>query len=598
MARVSRKADKVRASRDGHEYHEAWTARKALQLLLGDDHLIGIAVEGLDPVDQTRASPETVEVADLTLYYGRGTGFECADNVDVVQFKYSPSHENAEFRASDAKKTITKFAVSYLDYKSRYGAREVEDKLRFQLVTNRPIYPPLTQAIRQLAAGKRLSGQAEGQAKQFGGTAGLDGKLLAAFASKCQISGLSGSLIDSKRGLSMLLVDWSATPDTLATARLGKMREMVRIKAGYAGTDRNVIRDTDVLAALEIPDKEELLPCPASLAEVGEVVEREQLPDAVALIPTLSKPLLIHAAGGVGKTVFMESLAKDLEDRYEVVFFDCFGGGAYRSPKDARHLPKHGLIHIANSLACRGLCDPILPGSDDLQTLLKTFRRRAMQCVNTLSRVSPKRELLILLDAIDNAAEHARDRQEESFPTLLLESFQIAPVPGLALVASSRSHRIPIKHIPYHDFELRPFSPTETAVYLRARLPHVTEVEVRVAQARSDGNPRILEYLVKSGRGLLDLSEIGSKIELNDLIQNRIECALSEALQRGYRAEDTDAFLAGLAVLPPPVPLDEYAEAHGMPLPAIESFVSDLWPLLERTKHGLMFRDEPTETLV
>jgi len=355
MAKASRKADKVRASRDGHEYHEAWTARKAMQLLLGDDHLIGIAVEGLDPDDQTRASPGTVEVADLTLYYGQGTGFEYADNVDVVQFKYSPSHENAEFRASDAKKTITKFAASYRDYKSRYGARQVENKLRFQLITNRPIYPPLTQAIRELAAGKRLSGQAEEQAKQFKAAAGLDGKSLAAFASKCQISGLSGSLIDSKRGLSMLLVDWSATPDALATARLGDMRDMVRTKAGCAGTDRNVIRDTDVLTALKIPDKEALLPCPASLVEVGEVVEREQLPDAVALIPTLSKPLLIHAAGGVGKTVFMESLAKDLEDRYEVVFFDCFGGGAYRSPEDARHLPKHGLIHIANSLACRGL---------------------------------------------------------------------------------------------------------------------------------------------------------------------------------------------------------------------------------------------------
>jgi hypothetical protein len=46
------------------------------------------------------------------------------------------------------------------------------------------------------------------------------------------------------------------------------------------------------------------------------------------------------------------------------------------------------------------------------------------------------------------------------------------------------------------------------------------------------------------------------------------------------------------------VPLDEYAQAHGLPLSAIESFASDLWPLLERTKHGLMFRDEPTETLV
>lgn len=598
MAKQSRKADKVRASRDGHEYHEAWTARKAMQLLLGDDDLIGIAVEGLDPDDQTRAAPETVEIADLTLYYGQDTGFECAQRVDAIQFKYSPSGKNAEFRASDAKQTIAKFAVSYRDYKTNYGARQVEDKLRFELITNRPIYPPLTEAISGLAAGQRLSGHAKEQAEQFKAAAGLDARSLVTFASKFQISGRSGSLIDTKRGLSMLLVDWSATPDALATARLGDIRDMVRTKAGYAGSDRNVIRDTDVLAALRIPDKEALLPCPASLAEVGEVVERDQLPDTVALIPTLSNPLLIHAAGGVGKTVFMESLAKALEDRYEVVFFDCFGGGAYRSPEDARHLPKRGLIHIANSLACRGLCDPILPGSDDLETLLKTFRRRLEQCVKTQSRVSPKKKILILLDAIDNAAEHARDRHEDPFPTRLLESFQHTPVPGLTLVASSRSHRIPIKHIPYHDFELRPFNPSETALYLHARLPHVTEVELRVAQARSDGNPRILEYLVNAERRLLDPSEIDNKIEVTDLIQQRLDHALSQAMKRGYKAEDLDAFLAGLAVLPPPVPLDEYAEAHGMELAAIESFVSDLWPLLERTKHGLMFRDEPTETLV
>jgi len=175
MAKTSRKADEVRASRDGHEYHEAWTARKAMQLLLGDDHLIGIAVEGLDPGDQMHASSETVEIADLTLYYGQGTGFECADKVDVIQFKYSPSHEKAEFRASDAKKTITKFAASYRDYEDRYGPRQVEDKLGFQLITNRPIYPPLTQAIRDLAAGKRLSAQAKHQAKQFKAATGLGG---------------------------------------------------------------------------------------------------------------------------------------------------------------------------------------------------------------------------------------------------------------------------------------------------------------------------------------------------------------------------------------------------------------------------------------
>jgi hypothetical protein len=570
----------------------------AMRLLLVDSDLAGIAVEGLDPLDQAHVVAGGVEVADLTLYYGQGTSFESAAEVDVVQFKYSPIRANTAFRVSDAKKTIAKFATLYRDHTAKYGKRQVAKKLRFSLVTNRPIYPQFKQAIEGLAAGQRLTGVAADQARQFGAAAALDGQSLSGFAGQCGVSGLSGSLASTKRDLSMLLVDWSATPGPMARARLGAMRDMVRNKAGYAGTDRNVIRDTDVLAALEIHDKEALLPSPASLVDVGELVEREQLPEAVVVIPTLSKPLLVHAAGGVGKTVFMESIAKALEDRYEVVFFDCFGGGRYRSPEDARHLPKHGLMHIANLLACRGLCDPILPGSDDVETLLRTFRRRLEQSVTTLSRGSPKSGLLILLDAIDNAAIRAKEKQEESFPTLLLESLQHAPVAGVLLVASSRSERIPIGHVPYQDFPLRPFSSAETANYLQQRPQGASDVEMHVAQARSGGNPRILEHLVTGGRGLLDPSEIDQKIELSDLIERRLDHALSEAVKRGYKAEDTDAFLAGLAVLPPPVPLDEYAETHGVALSAIESFVVDLWPLLERTKHGIMFRDEPTETLV
>jgi len=593
-----RKIDKVRASRDGHEYHEAWTARKAMQLVLGEGQLVGIAVEGLEPGDQSKASSEIVEVADLTLYFGKEISFECAERVEIIQVKYSPSRSSVEFRASDAKKTIAKFAASYKKLTADYGECRVGSKLVFQLITNRPIYPPLVEAIDKLAVGSSLSGPERDQARQFKAAAGLNERDICTFAAKCRIAGLAGGLYDSKRDLSMLLVDWSAASDILAAARLGTLREMVRTKAGFAGTNRNVIRDIDVLAALGIPDQEALLPCPSCLVDVGEVVQREQLPDAVALIPTLSVPLLVHAAGGVGKTVFMRSLAGALKDRYETVFFDCFGGGAYRSPEDARHHPRRGLIHIANSLACRGLCDPILPGGEQVEELLRTFRRRLEQAVATMSRVSPKKRLLLLLDAIDNAAEHARDLHEPSFATLMLESLQHAPVPGLAIVVSSRSYRVPIRDIPHRDFELRPFSQAETEAYLGARLPSVTKIEIGVAQARSNGNPRILEYLVKSGRGLLDPSEIDNKIGLSDLLRGRIRHALSEAGTRGYKPEDTAAFLAGLAVLPPPVPVDEYAEAHGMPLAAIESFAADLSPLLERTKHGLMFRDEPTETLI
>ena len=593
--------DSVRPSRDGHEFHEAWTARKALQLLLPTSNLVGIAVEGLHPADQAAATSETVEIADIVLYYGKSSTFKGADTVNIVQFKYSVSSSDVEFRNSHAKKTINKFTAAYLDHKKRHSAKDVRDKLEFELITNRPIYPAFEQAITGIADRKPLGGEIKKQADQFKATSGLNGKPLVEFAGKFRITGLAGSLSDNKGDLSRTIVDWSAAADAMARARLGTMKQLVRDKAGSAGANRNVIRRTDVLAALYVPDVDELLPCPPSLPKVGDVVEREQLSEAIAFIPKLDKPLIVHAAGGVGKTVFMDSLAKALSAKHEVVFFDCFGGGAYRAPEDSRHLPKRGLVHIVNTLACHGLCDPLLPENDYVESLARAFRRRLSQCVKTLSTAYEDRQLILFIDAIDNAAQHADDWNEPSFPTFLLKSFHYGgPIPGVRLVVSCRSHRIDIstKDVPYLDFKLKPFCLSETETYLRDRLPNVTQIEIQVAQARSGGNARILEHLVNSDRGLLDQSEIGNKIELDDLLIKRIEDALSEAVARGYKKADTDAFLAGLSVLPPPVPLDEYAGAHGMDVSAIESFAADLAPLLERTKYGLMFRDEPTETLI
>jgi hypothetical protein len=208
---------------------------------------------------------------------------------------------------------------------------------------------------------------------------------------------------------------------------------------------------------------------------------------------------------------------------------------------------------------------------------------------------------LLFIDAIDNAAEHAKDKGELAFPRLLLESFYHSdPVAGVQLVVSCRTHRREISrgNIPCEEVELQPFSVAEARSYLRDRIPKVTDTQVQVAYSRSLGNPRILEHLVLSERGLLDRSEIKNVIELDDLLKARIQKALTEALKRGYKEPAINAFLAGLSVLPPPVPIDEYAEAHGIDISAVRSFAADLAPLLEQTRQGMMFRDEPTETLI
>jgi len=597
MAKKKKPVDKVRASRDGHEFHEIWTARRAMQLLLPGNRLTAIAIEGLSPRDQANASSSTVEIADLTLYYGEAD-FDRASRITISQFKYSIAKGDAELRVTDVKETIAKFAESYRSIRRKHGVDTVRQKLDFELVTNRPIFAPFQDAIDSLKSGAAGSAAAQNQAKQFSHAAGLKGKALAEFAGKITLNGTSGSLAAGKRSLARLVVDWSATDDLIASSRLGKVKDFIREKAGHAGSYKNLIKRTDMLAELGIEDAEDLLPCKSALPVVEKVVERDQLSAAIALIPTLRTPLLVHATGGVGKTVFMESLAARITGESETVFFDCFGGGAYRSPSDARHLPKKGLIHIANTLAIRGLCDPILPGATDTEALLTTFRRRLTQCVATLKTQAAGRNLVIFIDAIDNAQLFADERQQEAFPTLLLASLRYQPIDGVKLVVSCRPERKPKSLTGYEDFSLRPFTLQETETYLKGRLKGVSAGEIQVAQARSGGNARVLEYLVTSDRGLLDKSEVEKKIELEDLIQQRITAALGIAIERGYQQTDIDAFLAGLATLPPPVPLDEYANAHGMKLDEIESFASDLNPLLERTNQGLMFRDEPTETLV
>ena len=592
-----RSVDKVRASRDGHEYHEAWTARRAMQLLLPNSELTAIAVEGLSPRDQPHASTETVEIADIVLYYG-GTTFEESGRTTISQFKYSVADKTTDFRACHAKKTIKKFAKTYSDYIRLNGARAVHDKLSFELITNRPIFDHFRHAIEALAKGMPHTSQCAQQLQQLKDASGLDGTVLAAFAAKLKLVGLSGSLSANKNELTGLIVDWSWNSDSVAGARLGQLRQMVRDKAGDAGAQDNLIRRTDILAALGMADADDLLPCKPAIPDVGKIVEREQLSSALAEIEQLTMPLLIHAAGGVGKTVFMDSLASKLIKDKEVVFFDCFGGGAYRSPSDARHLAKRGLIHIANTLALRGLCDPILPGGVDNEALLRTFCRRLAQCVTTIRNTMPSGDLVLFLDAIDNAELIALERSEKAFPVQLLEVLHHEPLSGVKLVVSCRTERKPSSYAQFQDFPLQPFTINETKTYLRSRLADVSQAEINIAQARSGGNPRVLQYLVNSGREALVQSERDKPVELNDLIQERITSALKFADERGYTRQKIDSFLAGLAVLPPPVPLDEYAAALGMQLSEIESFAADLRPLLERTGQGLMFRDEPTETLV
>lgn len=395
--------------------------------------------------------------------------------------------------------------------------------------------------------------------------------------------------------------DWSAESKGLAAKRMLELVELVRKKAQIEGQKNNVIRREDVLNALEC-DEDQLFPADTCLARIDEVVERAALREITDEIVASDLPVFLNADGGVGKTVFIQSLAEHMADSslFEVVIYDCFGGGAYRSEAQARHTPKVGLLQILNELAARGLCDPLLPSDGDQYELINVARKRLKQASATVHSQSSMRGILIVLDAADNAQLEAAARNEPAFPRLLLASLSNEPIDGVKLLLTARPHRMDavigksrVKHL-----ELEPFSETETRRFLEARRTEITDVEFSTALARSQGNARVLEYLVgswsKNVSGNVPLTEIS----VEKLIAEKCDKISRDLHISGWSEIEVREFFAALSLLPPPIPLTELAKALEWSYSKVNSAASDLAPMLELVKHGAIFRDEPTETYI
>ena len=110
----SHSIDKVRASRDGHSFHEVWAARVALEPY---STLRILTIEGFSTEDEPFVSGAATEIADLVRYRG-GINIDTASAIEVLQFKYSITRADEEVRAFDIKKTLEKFRRTDADFEA------------------------------------------------------------------------------------------------------------------------------------------------------------------------------------------------------------------------------------------------------------------------------------------------------------------------------------------------------------------------------------------------------------------------------------------------------------------------------------------------
>ena len=362
-----------------------------------------------------------------------------------------------------------------------------------------------------------------------------------------------------------------------------------------------IVRE-DVLNRLGVTSERDLFPAPQELEKLTCAIKREQHDSLLKQIVETSTPIIIHASGGVGKSVVCRQLSSSLPEGSVSIIYDCFGAGKYRSRSEPRHRHRDALVQIINEIASHNnLCDFLIPRSTDLDdAFLRAFLSRLRVASVNLKKNNPNAILAILIDAADNAEMAAKEFSDTCFAHDLLG--EDIPV-GCRLVMFSRTERLELLNPPsgIGQFELKPFSEKETSAYLHKHFPNATNDDSLEFHRLTGGNPRVQANALnvkhsKIADVLLGLGPSGITVDAQ--IEAQINAAVSvvkDKLSPDFQ-NHIDAICLGLANLLPFIPIDVLATAAGVQENEVKTFVADLGRPLWLSDNFVQFRDEPTET--
>lgn len=556
-----------------------------------------ITIEGpsLSETDTEEHVTAGEEVIDVGEYYG-SESLEEATLIRYIQVKHSTVKIDTAWTPSELEKTFRGFAERYKALQQRFRTVDLDSKLELWFVSNRPISTEFLEAIYDAAKG--VSARHVDVLKKLEQFTSLSGTVLTNFCKLLRLEGNQEGLWDQQNLLAQDVSYYLVDADFDAPIQL---KELVTKKALSASVDNPAINKMDVFRALKT-DETRLFPAPCLIKNLENAVPREQEPELFqAIVQANGIPIIVHAVGGAGKSVFATRIKLGLPTGSSSVLYDCFGNGQYRSSSGYRHRHKDALVEIANELAAKGLCHPLIPSPHaDPSDYVRAFIYRLKQSITSLRSKNPQALLCIIIDTADNAQMAAEEIDEASSFVRDLIREQLPE--GVRLVALCRTHRQEYLDPPPNTLrlELQPFSRAETATYLRQIFPNATEQDVDEFHRLSSQNPRV-QALALSRKALL--SEILRALGPNPTtVEDTIGGLLDKSIARLRDVAGTvekaqiDKICAGLAVLHPLIPLSVLASISGVDEAAIKSFAFDLGRPLLVTGDTIQFIDEPSET--
>jgi hypothetical protein len=556
--------------------------------------LVAVSIEGpsLQEFPEDAGIDAGEQVIDIAEYYGSEQAAE-ADAVIYRQLKHSTVQVAEPWTMSGMKRTLAGFAQRFESFKARDSG--LPAKIGFRLVSNRPVGEKVLQTLEDLALGQKarypdqmrllrryLPIADDADAAEFALMLDLGSREM----------GLWALRTDFERGIADFL------PGMRSDASL-RLKEIVAQRATSLEEDRTIRRE-DVLLALGATE-DQLLPAPQRLMPVVNRLDRRQFRDIAGQIVAAAGPVIVHAVGGVGKSVLAGSLQQYLPDGSVCITYDCFGGGGYRRMSEPRHEHRQALLQITNELAGQRLCQPLVPVPTATSSdFAKAFVERVNKSAATLATATPGAFLIIAVDAADNAVMAGKEFNSGSFVPDLLAEKRLAG--NVRQVMFSRTERVDTLDAPpgILQIELSGFSLEESGAHLRAKFATATDYDVAEFHRRTFGNPRVQAQTLDDADRVDECLQLLAASGAADAAA-ALDAVIAQAVEsirynRLMLADEVNMICEALAALRPRVPVQVIAELCRISAEVVHSFVSDLGRPLLIDGESVQFRDEPTET--
>lgn len=570
--------DNIAYSRAGDAFHYRWAARRCLELIKPNTNLHEIHIEG------SKGTGKSEYVIDLSEYY---------DDKKVVyyQLKHTTLNTTKPFHLSDLKTTIVGFAERFSEHlKAKDATTE------YVILTNRPFDKNLKNNLVKLAEGKETNKKFRDTIRRY---TKLDWKDLIDF---CALLKLQDGEDDCHKQWYNLAYELSQSLTSPADYDLlsGFIQFITDAVISKNKDDCRITKEK-VFQRFGVTSAEDLFPAPCEIETLSEseIVKHPQIDEIKNSLLNSQKPVIIHASGGVGKTILSKELVNYLPNNSIGLVYDCFGAGQYRNPSKPRHRAKDFVIQVVNELADKGLCDYLFePREKSDDSFYRKFLERIQTAITTAKKINPNAKVVIVIDAADNSQIAADEVGTSSF---VKDIAKLQLPQGCCVALTCRTERVNLLEVSQKIplIELKPFEPEQSSKHLRLFFADASDDEALQFHQLTHGNPRVQSaHLRGNYQTLREL--LSNLLKTGASVEGQIESIYQKSRDsypiKSNDSEKIESMCIGLSLLPPMVPIEILAKTSGVDDGYVKSFISEFQGMILLNDSAVQFRDEPVET--